>query len=279
MQINNNCLKVYQKIQNKQQQNKTSSWQQINFGKVIGQRDNLFNAIGMERMGIVDTISDEAGLDVFINREYERDGAFCDYGYIIPANSNLEIEKYKFQTCPLKGDVGWFIPKKSHPKTVKDVLNRKDCITILKACCPSLGAGRGFGYRCHELSFYFNIMHQLCERSAEKKIIETVEKRTFDFSNPQDAYQSIYLPLYTQTPLIKAFDSNKSENRKNIKNIVNASVDTFRRIINQIATYEVYLQTSGKTENEKIRWVRWNKKRLYPPYLFNDREYNAGTKK
>lgn len=273
MQINTNNYSIVNGYTKKAQNSNTQAKQKLNFGKVIGQRDNLFNAIGMRRMSIVDKISDDAGLDVLIKREYEGDGAFTDHGYIIPAGTNAQPEKYEFITQPLKGDVGWLIPKGARPKTVGDVLEMKDSITVLKDCKPSLGAGQGFGHDHHELSFYFDIMHQLCERSAEKKIIEVVEKRKFDFSNPKDAQQSVELPLFTQAPLIRSFSSHKWENRKNIDNILNASLNTFKRVINHIAAYEIKLEKWNVPSSQKERWVRRNKKELYPPRLFNDAQY------
>ena len=60
MQITNNYLisKLYfQNAQKKQKKAKND----VGFGKVIGQKDNLFNVIGMKRTAIVDKISDDAG--------------------------------------------------------------------------------------------------------------------------------------------------------------------------------------------------------------------------
>ena len=264
MQITNNYLisKLYfQNAQKKQKKAKND----VGFGKVIGQKDNLFNVIGMKRTAIVDKISDDAGLDVLVKREYYGGGAFVDHAYIIPSGTGAEPDKYDYASHPVKENVGWLIPKGYPTMTLGKVKYDKNCITVLSDCEPSIGTG----YDHDEMSLYINIMHQLCTRFVEKEIIERTEHRKFDFGNRDDAYESIDLPIYTQTHIIKAFSSQKWPNRKNLPNLKNASVATFRRVISAIVDREILLRK--QTLDEDKRYSQGRKKEYsYTPDLFND---------
>ena len=255
-------------------QKKRNSAAQVNFGKVTGEKELLLRSIGMRRMDIIDKISDEAGLDVFIKRGVDFDDSTRRHGYIIPkSHDNPEPDPKDYNT---RVGIGWWVPRGQRTPNI-DAPKPPGGMFVLKDSRAVLSSGEGFLYSEHPMSLYMIIMRDLCQKAAERKIMSALQGRKVDFNNQKDAYDStllsVMMPLHTLPQFTKAFSSTKSENRRNHDNLLNASADTFTRVINRMANYEVFLQKNFKTSEDRERWVRKHKREIYPLELFNDKQW------
>ena len=262
-------------------QKKRNSAAQVNFGKVTGEKELLLPSIGMRRMDIIDKISDEAGLDVFIKRGVDFDGSTRRHGYIIPnSHDNPEPDPKDYNT---RVGIGWWVPRGQRTPDI-DAPKPPGGMFVLKDSRAVLSSGEGFLYSEHPMSLYMIIMRDLCQKAAERKIMSALQGREVDFNNQKDAYDSTFLnvklPLYTFPQFTKAFSPTKSENRRNHDNLLNASADTFTRVIDRMADLEVWLQNKNNFKTRKARehWVSQNRSKFYPLELFNDKQWEWAEK-
>ena len=253
-------------------QTKRQSGGQVNFGRVIGERDRLLKEFGLRRLDIIDKVSDDNKLDVLVKKGLDNQNLKRTHAYIVPKGTDIDPKDYNTRI-----GVGWLVPK-GHRIPEAHEPRPAGGVFVLEDSHRILGAGESFLYPEHPEAFYMILMRKLCLVAAERKIMSALKGREVDFMNQADAYKSTNMRPYTLPYFNAKFSTTKSENRKNHENLVNATADTFERVIDRMAAYEVLLEKRFGKKEDRERWVRKNKRQLYPTELFNDQQWAAKQK-